>query len=115
MPLIHLFNEVISLRELGPQSWATYISYSLNESTGAIIAESFSVFHNSKRPRESYRLSIGMQRVSHNKAPLNVTRQLRLLADIIPPQPSDTISYEELARVARASVPTSPTPAPMPA
>ena len=115
MPLIHLLNEVVTQRQLGPQSWATYISYSMNDSTGAIIAESFSVYHNSNRTCESYRWRVGAQRVSYNKAPSSVTQQLRLLSDVAPHQPRDTISFEDLANIHRTANPASPAPVALPA
>jgi hypothetical protein len=116
MSLIHLLNEVVSQRELGAQSWSTYISFSLNESTGAIIAETFSIYHNAKRPSESYRRRVGEQRVSYNKAPLSVSQQLRLLADIATPQPRDTIDYDpHLLLAARDAGPAAPVPLNLPA
>jgi hypothetical protein len=96
MPRIHLLNEIVAYREVGAQSWSNYISYSLDESAGTILAESFMVYYNAQRKHESYRRRVGQQRVSYNKAPFSLRPPLRLLADIVPPQPRDTIRFSEV-------------------
>jgi hypothetical protein len=92
MSHIHLLNEIISHRELGAESWSAYISFSLEESGGTVLAETYSVYHNAKQPYKSRRERIGQQRISYNKAPFNLTQQLRLLEDFVPAQPRDTVS-----------------------
>ena len=95
MSQIHLTNEIVSHRELGAESWSAYISFSLNELTGSILAETYSVYHNAKRPDKSRRERMGMQRLTYNKAPFSLKLQLRLLEDIIPAQPRDRVNLDK--------------------
>jgi hypothetical protein len=92
MALIHLLNEIVSHRELAAESWTNYLSFSVEETTGAILAETFAVYHNAQRPYRSSRERIGQQRISYNKAPFSLAQPLRLLEDIIPAQQRDTTS-----------------------
>jgi hypothetical protein len=96
MSSIHLLNEIVSHRELSPESWSAYISYSLEEATGTIIAETFFVYYNALRPSESRRQRVGQARVSYNKAPFSLLPHLRMLEDIVPAQPRDTISFSQI-------------------
>ena len=91
MSLIHLHNEIVSHRELAAESWTTYLSFFIDEATGAIRADTIQVYRNARRPFENLRQCVGHQRISYNKAPFSVGRELRLLDDIIPAQPRDTI------------------------
>lgn len=109
MALIHLHNEIVSQRELAAESWSTYISFSVEELTGAILAETFAVYHNAKLPGISKRERIGQQRISYNKAPFSVAQDLLALEDIVPAQPRDTISFEHRSS-ATTRVPTPATP-----
>ena len=96
MECMHLLNEIVSHRELAAESWSAYISYSLEESTSMILAETFYVYHNAARPGESRRERVGQARLSYNKAPFIVLPQLKALEDIVPAQPRDTMSFSQL-------------------
>src|SRR5262245_6821373 len=91
MSLLHLQNEIASHRELASESWTVYLSFSVEESTGQIHADTIQVYYNAKRPYKSWRQRIGQQRISYNKAPFSVGRELRMLDDIIAAQQRDTI------------------------
>jgi hypothetical protein len=106
MSLIHLHNEIVSHRDLASESWSTYLCFSVEESSGAIIAETFSVYHNAQRPDLSWKECIGQQRISHNKAPFSVGEELRMLDDIIPHQPRDTTTFDRGGSTARTPEPT---------
>ena len=92
MCLIHLHNELVCNRILAAESWSTYISYSLDDFTKALVAETIAIYHNGLRPYQSHRRRIGQQRVSYNKAPLAVIDKLWLFKDVMPAQPRDTTS-----------------------
>src|SRR5262249_34670136 len=66
MSLIHLHNEVVTSRALDAESWSTYISFSLDDSSKTIVAETFWVYQNKNQPLKNYRHRMGRQRVSYN-------------------------------------------------
>jgi hypothetical protein len=91
MSLIHLHNEIVSHRELAAESWTTYLSFFVEESTGVIHADTIQIYYNARQPHQSSKQRVGQQRISYNKAPFSVGRELRALDDIIVAQPRDTI------------------------
>jgi hypothetical protein len=96
MPLIHLHNEIVSHRELGAESWSTYLAFFVDESTRMIHADTIQVYYNAKRHFESRRQRVGQQRISYNKAPFCVLQELKILEDVIPAQSRDTVPYSTL-------------------
>jgi hypothetical protein len=76
MSLIHLHNEIVHERELGARSWRAFISYSFDELSGEVIAETFMVHHNAVRPNEDYRKCRCRSPVNRELLPVLVARKL---------------------------------------
>ena len=76
MSLIHLHNEIVNERALGARSWCAFISYSFDESSGEVIAETFMVHHNAVRPNENYRKCRCRNPVNRELLPSRVAQKL---------------------------------------
>ena len=76
MSLIHLHDEIVHERELDARSWRALISYSFDESSGEVIAETFMVHYNSVRPSENYRKCRCRSPVNRELLPLLVAQKL---------------------------------------
>lgn len=79
------------------------MSFALDDTTGEIVAETFTIFHDAEHPYDSSRRRVGEQRASYANAPPALAQQLQLLEDVLPPTSRDTTAMPKRGTVSVAA------------